>query len=34
LVAEMPAPPTLTRPWISVPIVVKKRRLSFSMSLL
>jgi hypothetical protein len=30
LVAACDAPDTLTRPWISVPIVVKKRRLSFS----
>ena len=30
LAALMPAPPTQTRPWTSVPSMVKKRRLGFS----
>ena len=33
LAALMPAPPTQTRPWTSVPSMVKKRRFGFSMSL-
>ncbi len=31
--ALIDAPPTLTRPWISVPSMVKKRRLGFSIGL-
>ena len=33
LVAEAAEPPTLTRPRTSVPSMVKKRRVSFSMEL-
>ena len=33
LAALMPAPPTHTRPWTSVPSIVKKRRFGFSMRL-
>jgi hypothetical protein len=33
LEALIEAPQTLTRPWISVPIIVKKRRVGFSISL-
>jgi len=30
LAALIPAPPTQTRPWTSVPSIVKKRRLALS----
>jgi hypothetical protein len=33
LLAVMPAPPTQTRPWTSVPSIVKKRRSGFSIGL-
>ena len=33
LAALIPAPPTQTRPWTSVPSIVKNRRLGFSMGL-
>ena len=34
LATLMPAPPTQTRPWMSVPSIVKKRLLGFSIALL